>query len=401
MPRSGQVKPATGTRLPDVISVGLLTKVFPARVVDEVIADAGRTEQRSRALPARVMAYFSIGMALYSDGSYEDVFEHLTDGLSWSSRFAETWAPPSKSAIFQARARLGFEPMRDLFARVARPLAGPDTPGSWLAGRRLVAIDGTCLDLADTPANEASFGRPGSGRGERSAFPQARVVAVAECGTHAILDAEIGACSTSEIALSRELVSRLTPGTLALADRGFYGFHLWKQAAATGADLLWRVKTSLRPRYLETLPDGSWLAEITPSTATDRRDNPPLRVRVIDYTIDDGRDNPEEYRLLTTILDPREAGAEDLALAYAQRWEIENTFDEFKTHQRGPRAVLRSKSPDLVRQEIWGHLCCHFAIRTLMAAVAADAGQDPDRVSFVATLRIARRSVAQGAFPPS
>ena len=401
MPRSGQVKQATGTRLPDVISVGLLTKVFPARVVDEVIADAGRTEQRSRALPARVMAYFSIGMALYSDGSYEDVFEHLTDGLSWSSRFAETWAPPSKSAIFQARARLGFEPMRDLFARVARPLAGPDTPGSWLASRRLVAIDGTCLDLADTPANEASFGRPGSGRGERSAFPQARVVAVAECGTHAILDAEIGACSTSEIALSRELVSRLTPGTLALADRGFYGFHLWKQAAATGADLLWRVKTSLRPRYLETLPDGSWLAEITPSTATDRRDNPPLRVRVINYTIDDGRDNPEEYRLLTTILDPREAGAEDLALAYAQRWEIENTFDEFKTHQRGPRAVLRSKSPDLVRQEIWGHLCCHFAIRTLMAAVAADAGQDPDRVSFVATLRIARRSVAQGAFPPS
>ncbi|WP_427136499.1 IS4 family transposase [Pseudarthrobacter sp. S9] len=401
MPRSGQVKPTSDTRLPDVISVGLLTKVFPAHVIDEVIAEAGRTQQRSRALPARVMAYFSIGMALYSDGSYEDVFEHLTDGLSWSSGFAESWAPPSKSAIFQARARLGYEPMRDLFTRAVRPLAAPGTPGSFLAGRRLLAVDGTCLDLADTPRNEEFFSRPGTGRGEKSAFPQARVVAVAECGTHAILDAEIGACSTSEITLSRELVSRLRPGTLLMADRGFYGFHLWKLASATGADLLWRTKTSLRPRYLETLPDGSWLAEINPSSTKDRLDNPPLTVRVIDYTIDDGRENPEEYRLLTTILDPEEAGAEDLALAYAQRWEIENTFDELKTHQRGPRAVLRSKSPDLVLQEIWGHLCCHYAIRTLMAAVAAQEGHDPDRVSFVAALRIARRSVAQGAFPPS
>ena len=401
MTRSGWVKPVSDRRLSDLVSVGLLTRVFPAGVVDEAIAAAGRTEMRHRALPARVMAYFSIGMALYSEDSYEDVFAQLTDGLSWSSGWAQAWSPPSKSGISQARARLGFEPVRDLFKRVARPLAGPDTPGSWLAGRRLVAIDGTVLDLADSMANAEFFGRPASSRGDKSAFPQARVVAFAECGTHAILDAETGPCTTSEIALSRELLGRLEPGMLVLADRGFYGFRLWHQAAATGVDLLWRVKTNLRPRYVETLADGSWLARIIPTSGPNRATTEPLIVRVVDYTIDDGRDNPESYRLLTTILDPSEASAEDLAAAYSERWEIESTFKELKTHQRGPKAVLRSKSPDLILQEIWGHLCCHYAIRTLMADTAAHAGRDPDRVSFIAALRIARRATAQGVFSPS
>jgi hypothetical protein len=401
MARSGWVKPVSDRRLSDFVSVGLLTRVFPASVVDEVIAAAGRTEVRQRALPARVMAYFSIGMALYSEDSYEDVFAQLTDGLSWSSGWTEDWSSPSKSGIFQARARLGSEPVRDLFKRVAVPLAGPETPGSWLAGRRLVAIDGTVLDLADSVANADFFGRPPSSRGEKSAFPQARVVALAECGTHAIVDAEVGPCTTSEIALSKELVKRVTPGMLLLADRGFYGFQLWQQAAQTGADLLWRVKTNLRPRYVETLSDGSWLARIIPTSGSNRTTTEPLIVRVIDYTIDDGRENPESYRLLSTILDPSVASAEDLAAVYSERWEIESTFDELKTHQRGPKAVLRSKSPDLILQEIWGHLCCHYAIRTLMADTAAHAGRDPDRVSFIAALRIARRGAAQGAFSPS
>ena len=226
-------------------------------------------------------------------------------------------------------------------------------------------------------------------------------MALAECGTHAILDAEVGPCTTSEIALSRDLLGRLEPRMLVLADRGFYGFHLWQRAASTGADLLWRVKTNLRPRYLETLADGSWLARVVPTSGANQATTEPLIVRVIDYTIDDDRDNPESYRLLTTILDPSEASAEDLAAAYSEGWEIESTFDELKTHQRGPRAVLRSKSPDLIQQEIWGRLCWHYAIRTLMADTAAHAGRDPDRVSFVAALRIARRSTAQGAFSPS
>ena len=410
MPRSGWLKPESDRRLSDVVSVGLLTRVFPPALVDEVIAGVGRTEQRRRALPARVVAYFAVGMALFSDGSYEDVFAQLTDGLSWSSRWRESWVPPSKSAIFQARVRLGYEAVEALFRRVARPLATAATPGAWLGGRRLVAIDGTCLDVADTVENAEFFGRPGVNKGEQAAFPLARLVAVGECGSHAMFDAVIGSYATSEIELSRQLVGRLEPGMLLLADRAFYGYPLWQQAAASGADLLWRAKSNVKPRWLETLSDGSWLAEITPGGNAGRHAEP-ITVRIIDYTIDDGRPHDEDhdddhedagYRLFTTILDPDDISAEALAIAYAQRWEIEGTLDELKTHQRGARAVLRSKSPDLVLQEIWGHLCCHYAIRTLMWAAADGIGADPDRVSFVAALRITRRSIAhQGDFPPS
>ena len=346
------------------------------------------------------MAYFSIGMALHSEGSYEDVLALLTDGLSWTSG-EEPIVLPSKSAIFQARSRLGSEPLQMLFAKVARPLAKKATPGAFLGGRRLVAIDRTCLDVADTADNDAFFGRPGVMKGEQSAFPQARVVAVAECATHAIFDARVGKYTTSENALAGELIDRLEPGMLLVADRGFCGFPLWSRAVATGADLLWRANSNMKPRFVESLHDGSWLAELRPSGNAGRRAKP-LRIRVIDYSIDDGRDNDESYRLFTTILDPNDVSALDLAAAYTQRWEIESAFDELKTHQRGPRTVLRSKSPDLVLQEIWGHLCCHYAIRTLMWEAADCVRVDPDRVSFVAALRIARRSISVARdFSPS
>ena len=401
MPRAGQLKPVSDRRLSDLVSVGLLTRVFPPDVVDEVIAEMERTERRKRSLPARVVAYFAMGMALYSDGSYEDVFGQLTDGLSWSSGWAETFQPPTKSAIFQARVRLGAEPVEALFRRVAGPLAVADTPQCWLAGRRLVAIDGTCLDVADTVDNAEFFGRAGVNKGEQAAFPQARLVGLIECGTHALFDAVTGRYSDGEITLARTLIDRLEPGMLCLADRGFYGFKLWQRAAATGADLLWRMRASQRLDPIEVLADGSYLSTVFEVHNFKRRGNG-LTVRVIDYTIDDGRDNDNSYQLITTILDPTVASATDLALAYSQRWEIEAVFDELKTHQRGPRAVLRSKSPDLVQQEIWGHLCCHYAIRTLMSEAAAYANVDPDRVSFTAALRITRRSVAQARdFSPS
>ncbi len=385
-------------RLSDVVSVGVLTRTFPPVLVDEVIAEVGRTEQRNRSLPARVMAYFAIGMALHSEGSYEDVLGLLTDGLAWSAD-EEPVKLPSKSAIFQARARLGADPLRSLFERVAAPLAGPDTPGAWLAGRRLVAIDGTCLDVADSPENDEWFGRPGVMKGERAAFPQARVVAVAECATHAVFDAAVGAYTTAENAVAHQVIDRLESGMVVLADRGFCGFPLWNRAVATGADLLWRASSKLKPRHLETLADGSWLAELRPAGAALKVK--PHIIRVLDYEIDDGRPTDNSYRLFTTILDPDDASAADLAIAYSQRWEIESVFDELKVHQRGPRTVLRSKSPELVLQEIWGHLCCHFAIRTLMWEAAGHAQVDPDRVSFVAALRIARRSISGArAFSP-
>ena len=400
MPRTGWRKSESDRRLPDLVSVGLLMKVFPAEVVDAVIAACGRTEQRRRSLPARSMAYFSMGMALHSEGSYEDVLALISDGLAWAQRGQGSVKLANKAAISHARDRLGPEPMALLFERVAKPMAAKDTPGCWLAGRRLVAIDGTCLDLPDTPANDAHFGRPGVMKGERSAFPQARVVALAECGTHAIFDAVIGPYTTSEAALSAELLGRLEPGMVCLADRGFYSFTAWANASRTGADLLWRVKDNLRLEPVKELPDGSWMADVFDSK-TDRRRVHPVRVRVISYTIEDGREPAGPIRLVTTLRDHRKAPAAELAAAYAQRWELESAFDELKTHQRGPRAVLRSKSPKLVTQEIWGHLCCHYAIRTLMFDAAGQAARDPDRVSFVAALRISRRSIAQqGAFPP-
>jgi hypothetical protein len=400
MPRTGWRKAESDRRLPDLVSVGLLTKVFPAEVVDAVITACGRTEQRRRSLPARSMAYFAMGMALHSEGSYEDVLALISDGLAWAHRDERSGKLANKAAISHARDRLGPEPMAMLFERVAKPLAVQDTPGCWLAGRRLVAIDGTCLDLPDTPANDTYFGRPGVMKGERSAFPQARVVALAECGTHAMFDAVIGPYITSENAACAQLIERLEPGMLCLADRGFYSFTGWENARGTGADLLWRVKDNLKLEPVGDLPDGSWLADVFDSVA-DRAHRHPTRVRVISYTIEDGRDPTGPYRLITTLLDHDEAPAAQLAAAYAQRWEIETSFDELKTHQRGPRAVLRSKSPDLVTQEIWGHLCCHYAVRSLMFDAANHAGHDPDRVSFVAAVRISRRSIAQqGAFPP-
>jgi hypothetical protein len=240
----------------------------------------------------------------------------------------------------------------------------------------------------------------------RSAFPSARIVAVAECGTHAMFDAVIGPYRNSEITLAGDLIDRLQPDMLLLADRFFYNFDLWNRAAATGADLLWRLRMWINPRFISTLADGSRLAEIRLDNT--RTTGPATIVRVIDYTVNPDLDvagnsegDSEGYRLFTTILDPDVATATELAAAYAQRWEIESAFDELKTHQRGPRRVLRSKSPELVEQEIWGHLCCHYAIRTLMADTAVHSGHDPDRISFVKALHASRRSVAhQGDFPP-
>lgn len=400
MPRAGWVKPKSDRRLGDVVSVGLLENVFLPGVVDEVIAECGRTEQRRRSLPARTVAYFAMGMALHSDGSYEDVLALMTDGLAWAERDEVPVRLANKAAISHARDRLGSKPLVELFGRVAQPLAPLGAKGCWLAGRRLVAIDGTCLDVADTVANDTQFGRPGTMKGEQSAFPQARVVAVAECGTHAMFDVEVDAYTVSEQALSRRLLARLGPNMLCLGDRGFYSFEAWQIGMNTGADLLWRVKSNLKLDPVEVLDDGSWLAEICDSKR-DRKRERPIRVRVVEYTINDGRPEAGPFRLITTILDPAEVSAIELADAYAQRWEIETAFDELKTHQRGPRTVLRSKKPDLVIQEIYGHLCCHYAIRTMMFDAALRSGRDPDRVSFVTALRIARRSIAQqGDFPP-
>lgn len=399
MPRAGWVKPQTDQRLSDHISIGVLTRVFPPELVDRVVAETGRTEQRRRLLPARVVVYYVLGLGLYSSASYEEVMRMLVDGLAWQSGWQRRWSVPSKAALFQARRRLGSEPLRELFGRVARPLAEPETMGAFYRDWRLVSIDGTCLDVADTPANEQAFGRPGSGRGQGvGAFPQLRLVGLGECGTHALFDVAAGPYRSGEQTLATSVLAALEPGMLCLADRGFYSSRLWKQAAATGAELLWRTKSSHRLPVIERLPDGSFLSEIYASEDRRRRQHG-LPVRVVEYEMNDpGRAASEtRYRLLSTILEPGRAPASELAPLYAQRWEFESALDELKVHQRGPRVVLRSKTPDGVIQEAYGHLCVHYAIRWLMHAVALESGHDPDRISFTRGLRAARRTTASHA----
>jgi Transposase DDE domain len=294
-----------------------------------------------------------------------------------------------------------------LFEQAARPLATAQTQGAWYRGWRVLAIDGSCLDVADTPANAAAFGRPGTGRGQGvGAFPQVRLVGLAECGTHAITKVAVGPYTTGETTLASGVLAGLGPGMLALADRGLLAVELWRQAKATGAELVWRAKTGATGHALpvdQELADGSWLSRLDAGGHRRRDPRGPIVVRVLDYSIDDsGRPgHRQRYRLVTSLLDPAQAPAAELAALYHQRWELEGALDELKTHQRGPRAVLRSKTPEGVEQEVYAHLLVHYAIRALMHQAALDADTDPDRLSFTRSLRIVRRQlIAQAAFPP-
>lgn len=392
MARSGWVKPEGTERLTDHVSLGVLAKVFPPTVVDAAIERTGAAEQRSRLLPSRVMVYYVMSMALFASASYEEVMRCLLSGMQWLSGRFGTWNMPTKAAIFKARTRLGSAVMIELFDQVAQPVANAGGPG-FLSGLRLVSVDGTTLDLADTPANEAAYGRPGTSTGSKSAFPQARVLGLVECGTHAVIGAVTSGCSTSENDLLPGLYHRLDSTMLLIADRGFYGYQAWMDASATGAQLLWRIKASQVLPVAKELPDGSYLSHLYASTKDRRNNIAPVQVRVIEYQVSSGQKSTE-FRLLTTILDPQVAGAQALAEAYAQRWEIELCFDELKTHQRGPGLVLRSKTPDGVLQEIYGFLCTHYALRSLIGQVAHEFEQDPLRFAFTRTLRAARRSVA-------
>jgi Insertion element 4 transposase N-terminal/Transposase DDE domain len=398
VPRAGQLKPPAGERLPDRIAIGLLTVTFPPDLVDRVVAETGRVQQRSRLLPARVVVYYVLAMCLFFGQGYEEVARLLTEGLAYARRWQGAWQVPTTAAITRARAKLGPEPLRALFAAVCRPLATAQTAGAFYRSWRLVAVDGTTFDVPDTAANEGFFGRPGSSRGAgKGAFPQVRVAALGECGTHAIFAAALGPLAVHETELARRLFAQLRAGMLLIADRGFAGFDLWRAAASSGADLLWRVKNIAVLPVAEQLADGSYLSRIYAARDKHRHADP-ITVRVIEYTL---AGSATVYRLITTITDPAAAPAPDLAALYAQRWELETSLDELKTHQGTPRMVLRSRTPGGVEQEVYGFLLVHYAIRTLMHQAAAGAGLDPDRLSFTRTLRLVRRQVpAQAGLSP-
>ncbi len=404
-------------RLTDWISLGVLASSVPRDAVDEAVMAAGRAAKRPDGkLPPHVMVYFAMALALFAEEDYEEVAARLTETLAWWGCWDASWATPTSGGITQARQRLGPEPLELLFGRVAGPVAGVVTRGAFLREWRLMAIDGFELDVPDTPAN-AAFGYPAGAR-ERPAFPKVRVVTIGECGSHAKVAAQmgpVGGKGSSEQALARRLLGRLQEDWLLIADRGFYNWPDWQAAAATGAALLWRVKADLRLPVLELLPDGSYLSVVARPALHDRardkliaaarageRLDPAraMRVRVIEYEIGDRDGDGELIALVTTITDPAAASAQELAQAYCQRWEEETGNDQLKTCLRGPGKVLRSRSPDMVRQEIYGYLLTHHAIAALICQAAAEAGIDPDRVKFLRTVRIIRRRAADPAFPP-
>ena len=382
-----------GSRITDYISLGVVSKSFPIEAIEGVLARTGRASLRQRDLPAHVVVYYVIALALYMQSSYREVLRCLVEGIQWLRDPSARVRVAGKSGISQARTRLGWEPLRQLHDELVQPVAARGTRGAWYRDWRLVSLDGSTLEVADEKVNEEAFGRPGAGRGT-SAYPQIRFVSLVENGTHVLFGSQMDSYRTGEITLAKAVLPRLCKGMLCLADRNFFGFALWQQAQATGADLLWRMKKNMRMACEQRLPDGSYLSHVYPSARDWRHKTNGIPVRVIDYRLE-GIDGDEPiYRLATTILNTDKAPANELAALYYERWEIETTFDELKTHLRGAHMVLRSKTPDLVRQEFYGLLMAHFAIRGLMHEAALKAHDDPDRLSFLHAVRVVRRKLA-------
>lgn len=396
MARVGQQVAGLGEdRLPSRVAVGVLTRVFPPVLVDEVVAAAGVGERRVRMLPARLVVYYNLAMIVFFQSSYGQVWSKLVGGLDWGKSFRVRVAvgmSPSAAAISKARGRLGWKVMADLLEAVAGPLAGEHDEWAHVAGLRLVAFDGLTMDVPDTVDNAEMFGRPGGGAGT-GAFPQVRVVALAECGSRAVMGARCAGITTGEQTLTEDLLGLLDGGMLVVADRNFLSHAALAATLATGAHVLWRAKADTDLPVLRVLPDGTYLSRIADPAASRRlrrkgksgADIPGITVRVIEYSVATAEDSDvsELFCLVTDLLEPADLSAADAAAAYAQRWEIETAFAELETGVRGgPAVVLRSKSPDMIRQELYALLCVYQAIRTLICHAADTASLDPDRISF-------------------
>jgi hypothetical protein len=390
-----------GSRITDYVSLGVIAKTFPLERVRSVLAATGRTSERERDLPAHVVVYYAIALALYMQSSYREVLRCLLEGLQWLMDPAVAPRVAGNSGISQARTRLGWEPLRQLHDELVKPIAVAATRGAWYRGWRLVSLDGSTMDVADEQGNEEAFGRPGASRGS-SAYPQFRFVSLVESGTHVLFGTRMGSYATGENTLATDVLGALDSGMLCLADRGFFGFEMWQQALATQAQLLWRCRKNMRFACEQRLADGSYLSRTYPSERDRRQQSNSIPVRVIEYRLQGVADAEPIYRLVTSVLDAQQAPADELAALYHERWEIETALDELKTHLRGARIVLRSKTADLVRQEFYGLLMAHFAVRALMHEAALKANVDPDRLSFLHAVRVVRRKLpAFNAIPPS
>lgn len=382
------------------IDFGQISERIPQAVVKRILEETDRTSVRRRKLPAYLMTYYVIAAALMVSVSAREVLRQLVRDVRDQYPDVKS-AIATRAAICKARLRLGVQPIRQLFEQVVRPIAKKSTQGAWFTGLRLVALDGSSLHLQDTPGNRKRYGKAGAAKGQTSPLPLIRFVALCEIGTHVLFAARMAAWKISEVALARELMDRLEPGMLCLADRLFYGFELWNQAVATGAQLLWRVQKTIPLPRLQMLPDGSYLSEVrarstAPVAARARR----VPVRVIEFNVLSGRKR-KHYRIITTLLDPIKAPALDLANLYAKRWGIETVFAELKTHLKGSGVLLRSQRPELVEQDFYGLLLAHFGVRSIMDEAGRKQNIPPTELSFIHVVRvIIRRLPEMVSFSP-
>jgi Insertion element 4 transposase N-terminal/Transposase DDE domain len=368
------------------VSLGSLTKYFPQQQIEAILRASGREGTRRRKLPAVDLMYYLIALGLHASEGCRAVLRRVL--LRKGSREDEEFETVcSAAAITQGRKRVGWEPIRDLYRAVVGPLATRASVGAWYRRWRLVALDGSVLDVADTRKNERAFGRPGASRG-KAGFPQFRFVTLMENGTHVMFGAEMAGYHTGEATLAKKVIARLPPDALCLADRNFFSYSLWKSALATGAALLWRVRDDLILPELKRLPDGSYLTKIYPSPAARAKDRDGIPARVIEYRLGS---KGEQYRLLCSILDPRKAPAIQLANLYPKRWTIETALGELKTRLRGAKAILRSRIPALVRQDFYGLLLAHFGVRALMHEAALEEQIEATDLSFVHAVRTVGR----------
>jgi Insertion element 4 transposase N-terminal/Transposase DDE domain len=391
----------TGARLTDHLSAGLMARVFPAEVVNDVLGQQDRNSKRVRSFPAVAGVYFCMALSLYPEAAYEEVFATICQGLAWAARSAKP-ARISSASISVARAKIGTEPLQELVRRCCVPMADERFhPEAFYRGLRLVAMDGSHFELPDEVDNVAYFGRPGSRTGV-AGYPQAQCAVLVECVTHGILAANLGPYAAGEWAVCKPLLSALKPDMLCMADRGFNGFEYWRLARQTGAQLLWRCANNRALPRLQELPDGSYLSTIMPTgVGKALAKEQAITVRVIEYALPGLPGAQPSYRLMTSLLDPKEAPALELAALYHERWQVEEVFDELKTHLLRSRRVLRSKRPELVRQEFYGWVLAHYAVRWLLHEGATRHRMPHDKLSFASHIQLLRREQPQsGAFPP-
>jgi hypothetical protein len=390
-------------RVGGALSIGAFTQVFPIKNVKAVLKQTGTKSKRERLLPNYVVVYYVLAMAMMMTASYQEVMRWLLEGSRTVTGLKSKVKPLGTSGISQARERLGCEPFKQLYEQFVKPIATAATKGAWYKHWLVVSIDGSSMDVADTPENDQEFGRQISSRGKRkSAFPKVRFVSLIENGSRVLFGMVWGPyATTSEMDLAWQAIKSLKAGMICLADRYYYGYELWKAASETGADLLWRTKSNLILKPHKFLADGSYLSYLYASQYDRKNKINGTLVRVIEYKFKWVR-NSERYRLITTILEPEKAPAEELAVLYHDRWEIETALGECKTKLKGAGIILRSRTPELVKQEFYGFMLTYYTLRTLMHEAALQANEDPDKLSFKHTVQVIRRKIHLfRIFPPA